>query len=201
MNLDDLFERKSDPVKLAQRTAKRYGTEKDYGYYQSDTVPGEYIPLKSYNDDLVDEMEFAVNEMYKKFRWNPGDRNLPEIRKEMKHIAGSNNDIEIRKLFATQPFVRIEDPEILKQKVKTTKSIAVTKYQNRFFIVDGHHAVLAASLRGERMINAEILDLDLLNKKYKTEERYTAREWAIISGGHTLEEETPKRKLFDFGKY
>jgi hypothetical protein len=31
--------------------------------------------------------------------------------------------------------------------------------------------------------------------------KYTAREWAIISGGHLLEEETPKPKLFDFGKY
>jgi hypothetical protein len=35
----------------------------------------------------------------------------------------------------------------------------------------------------------------------KAEERYTAREWAIISGGHTLEEVKPKHKLFDFGKY
>lgn len=32
------------------------------------------------------------------------------------------------------------------------------------------------------------------------EPRYTAKEWAIISGGHQLEEQ-PKPKLFDFGKY
>ncbi len=32
------------------------------------------------------------------------------------------------------------------------------------------------------------------------EERYTAREWSIISGGHSLEE-SEKIKLFDFGKY
>lgn len=39
-------------------------------------------------------------------------------------------------------------------------------------------------------------------KKEKVEEKYTASEWAIISGGHTLEEsQPPKRKLFDFGKY
>ena len=30
--------------------------------------------------------------------------------------------------------------------------------------------------------------------------RYTAAEWAIIEGGHSLEEE-PKPKLFDFDKY
>jgi hypothetical protein len=35
----------------------------------------------------------------------------------------------------------------------------------------------------------------------KAEERYTAKEWAIISGGHSLEESKPKTKLFDFGKY
>lgn len=33
------------------------------------------------------------------------------------------------------------------------------------------------------------------------EERFTALEWAIISGGHSLVEEEPKPKLFDFGKY
>lgn len=33
-----------------------------------------------------------------------------------------------------------------------------------------------------------------------TTPRYTATEWSIIQGGHTLEEEV-KPKLFDFGKY
>jgi len=33
------------------------------------------------------------------------------------------------------------------------------------------------------------------------EARYTAAEWAIISGGHTLEEPEVKPKLFDFDKY
>lgn len=33
------------------------------------------------------------------------------------------------------------------------------------------------------------------------EKKYTLREWAIIQGGHTLEETTPRHKLFDFGKY
>ena len=33
------------------------------------------------------------------------------------------------------------------------------------------------------------------------EVRYTAREWAIISGGHNLEETKVKPKLFDFDKY
>ena len=32
------------------------------------------------------------------------------------------------------------------------------------------------------------------------EPKYTLKEWAIISGGHTLEE-PPKQKLFDWAKY
>jgi hypothetical protein len=202
MKIEDLFnERKTDPTKLAKRTGSRYGKEKNYGYNQSGTIPGQYIPLKNYDDELVDDMEFAKHEMYKKFGWNPGDKNLPEIRKELEHIASSRHDIEIRKLYATQPFVRIEDPEVLKSKLDSNKTISVTKYQNRYFIIDGHHAVLAAKLRGELLINAIILDLDALIQKYKKEERYTAKEWAIISGGHVLEETKSKHKLFDFGKY
>ena len=39
------------------------------------------------------------------------------------------------------------------------------------------------------------------NGKVK-EERYTASEWAIIEGGHTLEEVTKEKyKLFDWNKY
>jgi hypothetical protein len=34
-----------------------------------------------------------------------------------------------------------------------------------------------------------------------TEPKYTAREWAIISGGHSLEEPEVKIKPFDFDKY
>ena len=34
-----------------------------------------------------------------------------------------------------------------------------------------------------------------------TTPRYTAAEWAIIEGGHTLEEPEEKVKLFDWTKY
>jgi hypothetical protein len=33
------------------------------------------------------------------------------------------------------------------------------------------------------------------------EPRYTAREWALMEGGHTLEEPEEKLKLFDWAKY
>lgn len=34
-----------------------------------------------------------------------------------------------------------------------------------------------------------------------TAPRYTAYEWALIEGGHSLDEEESKPKLFDFDKY
>lgn len=204
MKIKDILERNVDPVALAKRVAKKYGTKKDYGYVNSDTNPGEYIPLKSYDDDLVDELEDALNKLYKLVGWKPGTKNLPEIRKSLSQKFGIIKDIQINKLTATQPFVRISDEETLKQKVDSNKTISVSKYQNRFFIMDGHHAVLSASLRGEKLINAKITDIDLAlsSTKDKTK-KYTAREWQIISGGHTLEETTEpaKIKLFDFGKY
>jgi len=49
--------------------------------------------------------------------------------------------------------------------------------------------------------NEDTFTLTRKNIKDTAQERYTAREWAIIDGGHTLEETGPKHKLFDFGKY
>jgi hypothetical protein len=211
MKINDLFEnnnscvisekRNADPIKLAQKLGKKYGTEKNYGYDTSKTIPGQYIPLKNYNDDLVDDMEYMKNQLYKRFGWEPGIKNIAEIRKQLADIAESNQYVEIKKLVATQPFVRIEDEDLLKQKIETNKTISVTRFQNRYFVVDGHHAVLAANLRGERLINANVLDLDLLVKQYLNAPQYTVQEQAILEGGHTLEDQQPKSKLFDFGKY
>lgn len=209
MKLDDILhpknldERRADPVALAVRTGKIYGKEKDYGYDKSETIPGEYIPLKSFDDDLVDDMEEAVYQSLKKIGQAQGITNdTRAVRAKAEEIAGKTGTVAIDKLIATQPFVRIEDKEQLKQKVDSTKTIYVAKYNSQYFIRDGHHAVLAASLRGERFITAMIVDFDFLMKRFPNEQRYTANEWAIISGGHSLEEETvPKNKLFDFGKY
>ena len=164
---DILDERKVDPVDLANRTGKRYGTEKDYGYDQSDTTPGDYIPLKSYNDDWVDAMESVFNEVYKTFNFYKLPRSEQvEIRKRLDNEAKSIKSLPINKLSATQPFVRIEDRELLKKKVSSSKDILVISFADHFFIRDGHHAVLAARLRGEKQIKAEVIDLDYLEEKY-----------------------------------
>lgn len=163
-----LKERSVDPVDLAARVGRRYGTQdQDYGYDSSDTVKSKYIPLKSYNDDLVNEMEEELWELFSELGVLELPRGEQQARREkITGEATSTGNVTINKLTATQPFVRIEDVEILKNKVASSKSIKVMKYVNKLFIQDGHHAVLAATLRGEKTIQATIIDLDKLQDKY-----------------------------------
>ena len=168
MKIFEVIEDRSvDPVDLATRTGKRYGKEKDYGYSQSDTNPGEYIPLKNYNDDWVDAMEEVFNEIYKTLDFYNLSRDKQiQIRQKLDNEAKSVKSVPINKLYATQPFVRIKDKETLKNKVATTKQITVIDFADRLFIRDGHHAVLAARLRGEKTIQAKVINLDYLEEKY-----------------------------------
>ena len=186
-------ERVVDPVELAKRTAKRYGKEQDYGYSKSGTVPGQYVPLKGFDDDLVDEMEAAVHQVVKSLNQDPADRYYSAARKKLVSTAKPQT-VEINSLTPTQPFVRIEDEDTLRDKISTNKRIPIMKYKNRLFIRDGHHAVFAAKLRGENTVEADVVDLDSFVKNLP--ERYTALEWSIMQGGHSIEE--PKRRLFDW---
>ena len=169
MKIFEVIEDRSvDPVDLATRTGKRYGTQqKDYGYDSSDTIKSKYIPLKSYDDDTADEIDKELYDVYLEFGWkdsSPTER--VAIRKKVDAEASSMQAVTINKLKATQPFVRIEDPEVLKNKINTTKVITVIKFVNELYIRDGHHAVLAARLRGEKTIQAKVIDLDYLVEKY-----------------------------------
>lgn len=163
-----LNERSIDPIDLANRTGKRYGTQKkDYGYVNSDTIKGKYIPLKSYDDDTVDEIEEELLAVYHEFGWTTSsDEERRQIVKKLDQEASSQQLVPINKLKATQPFLRIEDIEILKNKVNTNKEISVIKFVDDLYIRDGHHAVLAARLRGEKEIKANVFDLDYLQGKY-----------------------------------
>lgn len=153
MRYSEISERLVDPVALANRSGRRYGTEKDYGYYQSDTVPGKYIPLKNYDDDLAEEVYGAFFELRKLD---------PEV---LKRVSRTGN-VAIVKLNPMQPFVRIEDPELLRQKISSSKSVTVMKYRNQLFLWDGHHAALAAKLRGEQTVPAKLIDLDVIMKQH-----------------------------------
>jgi hypothetical protein len=167
MKLFELFERIKDPVDIAARAGKMYGKEKDYGYDDSETIPGKYIPLKNFNDEWVREMEYTFYEIYSKFDWEKlSSANKIQLRIKLENEASSTKNVPINKLYATQPFVRIEDVETLKNKIASAKEITVVIFGERMFIRDGHHAVLAARLRGETTVPAQVIDLNFLKEKY-----------------------------------
>lgn len=61
---------------------------------------------------------------------------------------------------------------------------------------DGRPPTLSSAVKG-KSTNV----LFNLGMTESVEPRYTAAEWAIIEGGHSLEEPEVKTKLFDFDKY
>lgn len=167
MKLFELFERIKDPVSIASRAGNIYGKQTDYGYDDSNTIPGKYIPLKNFNDELVRAMEDTFYKIYSKFDWEKlPSADKKQLRIKLDNEASSLKNVPINKLYATQPFVRIDDVETLKNKIASSKEISVVMYGERMFIRDGHHAVLAARLRGETTVPAEVIDLNFLEEKY-----------------------------------
>lgn len=61
---------------------------------------------------------------------------------------------------------------------------------------DGRPPTLSSAVKG-KSTNV----LFNLGMTESAEPRYTAAEWAIMEGGHSLEEPEVKTKLFDFDKY
>ena len=160
-----ILERVVDPAKLAQRVAGRYGHRTRYGNWES-PIKGQHIPMKSFNSRNSD----AVYQAYMKFRVGLRqyiDPNLSPIEQEHEidrlfTASFQPVRISIRGLLATQPFVRIDDPELLQNKLgeMMPENIRIATYRGKNYIVDGHHAVAAAAIRGDKEIMARYINLD-----------------------------------------
>ncbi len=139
--IEFVTERKTDPEKLAVRAAGIYGKKTNYGPDYDKPAKGKHIPLSSYNSR-------KANAMWDKF--------------ESDNHESSSKTVPIKSLHAAQPYARIDDPEKLKEKLKDTKpaNIVVAKHKGLNYVVDGHHSVLAAHLRGEKNVEAKYYDLD-----------------------------------------
>ena len=74
----------------------------------------------------------------------------------------SRKKMEIKDLHATQPFVRTNAVERLKSKVAESDPhhIHVVTHKGTHYIADGHHAVMAAKLRGDTHVTVNHIDLD-----------------------------------------
>ncbi|MCX6783317.1 MAG: ParB/RepB/Spo0J family partition protein [Candidatus Levybacteria bacterium] len=174
-----LIERIVDPEQLAVRVAKKYGKRTSYGSWLK-AKKHEHIPLSNYNRVDVNKVENKLYKYQKKLGMYPGDFGASE--QEQKKVTARANEasanykkkfsdktMKISDLHATQPFIRTDDMEQLKNKIsnKTSSDIMVIKHNDKHYIMDGHHTVMAAKFRGEKDVNVKYLDLDTETSKKK----------------------------------
>jgi hypothetical protein len=168
-----LLERIVDPEQLAVRVAKKYGKRTNYGSWLK-AKKYENIPLSNYNRVGVNKVENKLYKYQKKLGMYAG-ADLRVSGEEQKAATARANEasanykkkfsdktMKISDLHATQPFIRTDDMEQLKNKVsnKTSSDIMVIKHNDKHYIMDGHHTVMAAKFRGEKDVNVKYLDLD-----------------------------------------
>lgn len=149
-----ITERKVEPEHLTHRTARRYGKKTSFGKWEK-VKKGGHIPLSSFDGRKV---RAAADR-----EWS--------IRKKLGHGAFNSlyktKTFEIARLRASQPFVRTDDVEKLRAKLKDKHptNVKVLTYKGENFIYDGHHSVMAAKMRGDKTIDASYIDLDQFSKK------------------------------------
>lgn len=135
---------RANPVAVAQRAARIYGKKEKYGkWLRADK--GEHIPLKTYRSKESDavfnryDKKFPPNRVTGRNDFNPGSKTH-----------------DIKSLTPTQPFVRTGDEDKLRTKIAQTNPnhIVTGSYKGKTYVLDGHHAVMAAALRGDKTITA-----------------------------------------------
>jgi hypothetical protein len=160
-----LEERLQDPVKLALRVARRYGTKDQKYSGMLAARRSEHIPLKSYRARTAD----SVFSRYERVRQKIGGKDIESPKKEIRDPAlqkvedsFEKKTMNISDLHPTQLFVHTRDVEQLQRKIddKNPSHVRVATHKGNFYIIDGHHSVMAARLRGEKTIDVGHLDLD-----------------------------------------
>lgn len=163
--LQYLEERKVDPEKLATRVARRFGKKEKYGKWLR-TEPGGHIPLKNYRAKEADNVFNKSDRVRKKVggKHTFDSSNSEEHTKALKRYNDLHKPatMNIRDLHPTQPFVSTHDPERLKKKIREKKpgGIIVAQHKGRHYILDGHHRVMAAAMRGEKTVDVHHINLD-----------------------------------------
>lgn len=155
-----LIERKMDPLKLAQRVSRRYGTATSFGPWEK--VPkGGHIPLTSFDETLSGDAAEALFDFQEKLGMEDPDKKTREAAEKKYNNMHKKMSLDIKSLIATQPYVMANDVEKLKKKIdtKAPSHIHVVKYKGKYFVSDGHHAIVAAQLRGDKKVDANVIDV------------------------------------------
>ena len=157
-----LDERMVDPVALAQRVASQRGRRTKYGYWEP-PIKGQHIPLTSFNARQAERVDDRRYEILGKLGHTSGrNRDQDEKSLERYHALFTPTTVAIRDLRATQPFVRTDDVERLKGKIADTQpgNVRVARYRGNLYVLDGHHSVMAARLRGDTSIPVMLANFD-----------------------------------------
>ena len=146
-----ISERTADPVELAQRASRRFGKKTSYGKWDK-VERGGHIPLSNFDSRKSGGAAMKL------------DRVHDELGSHFDK-AHTQKKMNISDLSATQSHVKTSDVEKLRSKVadKSPQHVHVVTHKGIHYIADGHHAVMAAKLRGEKQIQVNHIDLD----KYK----------------------------------
>lgn len=148
-----ITERLVDPVKLAQRTAKIYGKKEKYGKWLR-AEKGQHIPLKSYRAKEADSVFNKYDRVMRKKHKEYGREPIPD-----EHFT--EKTFSIKDLRPTQPTVTTSDTEKLKSKIEgSPEGITVATHKGQNYILDGHHRVMGAAMRGEKEVPVKHINLD-----------------------------------------
>lgn len=138
-----IAERRIDPVELASRAARIYGS-KPYRSGHMKVAAGDHIPFSKVAHPS--QVSSAVAKYDK-----VGDK-----------VKETKRSFAISDLHATQHHASVADKDRLKAKVsnKNPDHIHVITHKGKHFVSDGHNAIMAAKLRGDKHVVATHTDLD-----------------------------------------
>jgi len=156
-----LTERKVDPVDLASRASTRFGKKTSFGKWEK-VDKGGHIPLSSFNARKSNAAGDRLWKVQKKLGFDSRDKAERDAGRSVYDSSHETKKMLIKDLVATQPFVRTNDVEKLRVKVAETdpKHIHIVRHNSVDYIADGHHAVMAAKLRGDTHVPVRFINLD-----------------------------------------
>lgn len=159
--IEFIEERKVDPVELAKRVSTRFGKKKSFGKWEK-VEKGGHIPLSNFDARKSNSAGTKLWKVQKKLGFDaPKKEDREEAQRRFKALH-TRKTMDIKDLHASQPFVRTNDVDRLKHKVseKDPQHIHVVTHKGIHYVADGHHAVMAAKLRGDRQVTVNHIDLD-----------------------------------------
>jgi hypothetical protein len=140
-----------DPIEFIKRASERYGTKEIHGEFWEPAPLGKHIPLANFDDEKSQE----VMDRLFSVRWDIGG---VEGQKRLEKLK----TFDINKLIPTQPYNYTGDEQILRAKMENQDPahISIVTHEGNDYIIDGHHSIMGARLRGDKTIVARHFNMD-----------------------------------------